>query len=316
MLSNFLPAPIVGIIAAILYSLDTVFIPLTVLLFFLLGVVIPIPTWRKFCSRMVHEVVPNGWIFYGNKIVSLTTKTEWDVQGTGELKPEGWYLLISNHQSWLDVLVLERVFYRKVPMLKFFMKRELLWMLPVAGIACWAIGMPFMKRYSQEYLKKHPEKAGKDLEITKRACEKFKNQPITIINYIEGTRFTEKKHAKQQSPYKHLLKPKAGGFSFVIDAMGNHLDGIINTTIIYPDSRSFWQFMCGKTKKIIVRYEVLPLNKEMIGDYFNNAEFRSKFQQWTNQLWHEKDQLIDAILKKQMPLTNIHTEEKEESTIN
>lgn len=295
---TFLPAPILGAIAAILYALDTLFIPVAVLFFFLLGKILPIPAWRRFCSRMVHEVIPNGWIIFGNKIVALTTKTEWDIQGSGELDPHGWYLLISNHQSWLDILVLERVFYRKVPMLKFFMKRELLWMLPVAGIACWAIGMPFMKRYSQEYLKKHPEKAGKDLEITKRACEKFKDQPITIINYVEGTRFTKQKHAKQQSPYKHLLKPKAGGFSFVIDAMEGHLDGIINTTIIYPDTDNFWQFMCGKTKKIIVRYEVLPINKELIGDYFHDAEFRDRFQQWTNQFWQEKDNLIEDILQQ------------------
>jgi len=298
---TFLPAPIVGIIAFTLYIFNTLAIPLLVLIFGLLMYIMPIPPIRRFLSKLVHEILPNWWISMSDGIIALTTKTEWDIQGTGDLRLDGWYLLISNHQSWLDIIVLEKAFKQKVPMLKFFMKRQLLWALPVAGIACWVMGFPFVKRYSQEYLKKHPEKAGQDLEITRRACEKFKDQPITIMNYIEGTRFTEEKYLKQQSSYKHLLKPKAGGFAFVIAAMEGHLESIINTTIIYPDpDTSLWHFMSGKVKKIIVRYEVIPITSNMLGDYFNDAEFRRKFQHWTNQLWHEKDQLIDELLKKQL----------------
>lgn len=184
-------------------------------------------------------------------------------------------------------------------MLKFFMKRELLWMLPVAGVACWLMGFPFVSRYSKEYLKKHPEKAGKDLENTKRACEKFKDQPLTIINYIEGTRFTKAKHQRQASPYKHLLKPRAGGFAFVLEALEGHIDYIINTTIIYPDPKTnLWQFMCGKTKKIIVCYEVLPVTKDLLGDYYHDKKFRIHIQHWLNQLWHEKDRLIEKTYEK------------------
>jgi 1-acyl-sn-glycerol-3-phosphate acyltransferase len=179
------------------------------------------------------------------------------------------------------------------------MKKELLWTLPVAGLACWILGFPFMKRYSKNYLKKHPEKAGKDLEITKKACEKFKNQPITIVNFIEGTRFTPQKRERQASPYKHLLKPKAGGFAFVLSAMSGHLNHIVNTTIIYPPETNLWRFMCGKTKKIIVRYEVTPVPPELIGDYFHNKEFRIRLQRWLNQFWHEKDQLIENTLQKE-----------------
>lgn len=302
---SFLPAPILGIITITLFSLNTLIIPFLVLVAALVMYITPIPRARKYLFRLVHDVIPLWWVSISDTIMALFFKIDWDIQGKGELNPDASYLLISNHQSWLDIIVLEKVFKQKVPMLKFFMKKELLWMLPIAGLACYVSGYPFMKRYSKEYLKKHPEKTGQDLEITRRACERLKNQPITIINYIEGTRFTKEKHRRQQSPYKHLLKPKAGGFSFIIAAMQGHLDDIINTTIIYPkEDTTLWDFMCGKVKKIIVRYEVIPVNENILGDYFNDAAYRHHFQQWTNQLWHEKDKLIDEIFKQEKIISN------------
>lgn len=296
---SFLPAPLVGLIAFLLYCINTAVIPLLVIILALFTYILPVKAWRQKCSRFTHEVLPDVWVHFSNFIIFLTIKTEWDVQGTGELSKEGWYFLICNHQSWLDIIVLERVFAHKTPILKFFMKRQLLWALPVAGVACWLLGFPFVKRYSKEYLEKHPEKAGKDLEITKKACEKFKDQPIAIINYIEGGRFTAKKHAGQASPYKHLLKPKAGGFAFVLSALQQHLHCLINVTIIYPENTSLWRFMCGKVDKIIVRYEAMPISAELIGDYYHDKHFRDQIQHQLNQLWAQKDQLIDDIKKQE-----------------
>lgn len=295
---TFLPAPLLGIIALLLNIINIIIIPVLVIIFALFMYILPIKTWRKKCSWIVHEILPDIWVHANNVIIFLTTKTEWDVQGTGELSKEGWYFIICNHQSWLDIIVLERVFAHKTPILKFFMKRQLLWALPIAGLACWIVGFPFVKRYSKEYLQKHPEKAGEDLEITRKACEKFKDQPIAIINYIEGGRFTTQKHKAQTSPYKHLLKPKAGGFAFVLSAMQQHLHSIINVTIIYPDEKvSLWRFMCGKVKKIIVRYEAIPISVELIGDYYHDPHFRAYIQDRLNQLWAQKDQLIDELTK-------------------
>lgn len=291
---SFLPAPILGVISLFLHALNVIFIPFLVLLVTPFSF-IPIPKLRTKITFFIHEVIPKLWLKICDAILFLTSKTKWDIQEDIQLKPDGWYLLICNHQSWLDIIVLEKAFARKVPMLKFFMKKQLLWALPVAGVACWCAGFPFVTRYSSEYLKKHPEKKGKDLELTRRACEKFKNQPVTIMNYIEGTRFTNEKYNKQSSPYRHLLKPKAGGFSFVVSAMEEHLDGIINATIVYPPETSLWSFFCGKTSKIIVRYELLPMSCVPKGDYIQDENFREKFQLWTNELWHAKDDLIEKI---------------------
>lgn len=296
---SFLPAPFLGCIAMILYALNTLTVSLLALLFFLISLILPIRSWRQYFILLIHEIIPTSWVVVNNFIMWLTTKTEWEIHGGGELDKEGWHLLISNHMSWLDIIVLEKVFAHKIPMLKFFMKRELLWMLPIAGVVCWILGFPFVQRYSKEYLKKHPEKVGKDLEDTKRLCEKFKDEPITITNYIEGGRFNEQRHQSQASPYKHLLKPKAGGFAFVLAVMKDHLKTIINVTIVYPPKTSLWRFACGKVKKIIVHYEIIPISANLIGDYQQDKQFRVHVQQWLNQLWHEKDLLIEQIQQQE-----------------
>ena len=53
------------------------------------------------------------------------------------------------------------------------------------------------------------------------------------MNFLEGTRFTAAKHAKQESPYRYLLKPKAGGIAFVLAAMDGKIEKMVNVTIAY-----------------------------------------------------------------------------------
>lgn len=84
-------------------------------------------------------------------------------------------------------MVLCCVFKDRIPMPKFFLKQQLLY-VPFIGMACWALDMPFMRRYSREYLLRHPHKRGQDLATTRRSCEKFRAVPTTVVNYVEGTR--------------------------------------------------------------------------------------------------------------------------------
>ena len=160
-----------------------------------------------------------------------------NVTGLNGLNPKGYYLVTANHQSWADILLMQHLLNRKIPLMKFFLKQELIY-VPVIGLCWWALDFPFMKRHSKAYLKKHPEKHGKDLESTLKACEKFKTMPVSIVNYLEGTRFTEAKHNKQQSPFKHLLKPRAGGISYVIGALGEQVRTLLNITIVYHQETS------------------------------------------------------------------------------
>ena len=205
-------------------------------------------------------------------------------------------MVVANHQSWVDILVLQTIFYRKIPFLKFFLKKELFW-IPFLGLAWWALDFPFMKRYSRHFLKKHPHLIGKDLEITKRACDKFRNIPVSVMSFVEGTRFTPEKHARQRSPYTHLLRTKAGGMAFVLAVMGDKLQQIVDVTIAYPQGvASFWDFVCGRVKEIKVNVKTLPIDSEMMGDYLQDPQFKRAFQKWLNGLWHEKDRDLARML--------------------
>jgi len=281
-------APVLGIITCVLYLLNLIVFTPLVLFFALFELIIPIKAWRRVCALFLQELLLRWWTDVNGWIMRLMTRTQLDIKGEDVLDPMGWYILICNHRAWLDILVLQSAFNRKVPALKFFMKQELLWMLPFAGIACWAMGFPFMKRYSRKYLKKHPDKIGKDLESTRRACEKFKKRPITVMSFIEGTRFSAEKKEKQSSPYSHLLKPKASGISYVISAMQEYMHNIINVTIVYPQANySFWHFFCGRVEKVIVRYEVVPIPEEL-RNKDNKLPPRVFLQNWLNQLWEQK----------------------------
>ena len=290
-----LPGPVRGLLSLGLYVLNTVFWVIPLFIITLLKFIVPVPAWRRLCNRVLNGIAEN-WIGINNYNQKLFSGTVLNVRGTNALDRQGWYLIIANHQSWVDILILQRIFHRKIPFLKFFIKKELIW-VPLLGQAWWALDFPFMKRYSKERVARQPHLKGKDIEITRRACEKFKTLPVSIMNFVEGTRFTRAKHTHQQSPYAHLLKTKAGGIAFVLAAMGNQLNRILDVTIVYPPGpKSFWSFVCGNIKEIKVRVKELPVSQAPQGDYVKDAEFREVFQTWLNGLWGEKDKRITDLL--------------------
>ena len=257
--------------------------------------VVPIEPWLRVCSRVLNAIAEN-WIWVNNLNQKLIGHIHWDVQGVEAMERSGWYLVLANHQSWVDILVLQRIFHRKIPFLKFFIKKELFW-FPILGQAWWAMDFPFIKRYTKSYLRKKPHLKGKDLEITRKACTKFKKIPVSIMNFVEGTRFSNEKHRRQQSPYAHLLKPKAGGIAFVLGSMGESIHRVLDVTIVYQGGvRSFWALVCGKIRKIKVNVRSLPVSPELIGDYTNDEHFRRRLQRWLNNLWEEKDRCIEELM--------------------
>ena len=237
-----------------------------------------------------------AWATINAGILALSNRVEWDVQGGDELKKDGWYLLISNHLSWTDIVVLCCVFKDRIPMPKFFLKQQLLY-VPFIGMACWALDMPFMRRYSREYLIRHPHKRGQDLATTRRSCAKFKHTPTTVVNYVEGTRFTPEKQRQSKVRYQHLLQPKSGGIAYTLAAMGDQFDSIIDVTLAYPENthKPFRDMLMGRMSKIVVRVKVLPVDEQVQGDYFNDKPYKRQFQQWLGGVWQEKDLLLEEI---------------------
>lgn len=284
-----------GILTTTLLLLNTVVLICPLLVFALLKLVLP-GRGRDYASWAVMWVAET-WSEIDKAIFALCIPTQWDIRGVENLRKDTSYLAVSNHQTWVDIPALIESLNRRTPFFKFFLKKELIW-VPLLGLAWWGLDYPFMKRYSKAFLEKHPELKGKDLEITKAACELFKRQPVTVVNYLEGTRFTEAKRQEQQSPYRYLLKPKAGGVAFVLAALGEQLDALLDVTIVYPGNKApgFWDLLNGSISRVIIDIQVRELDPALwAGDYENDPEFRQTVQAWVNQLWGAKDQRIEQL---------------------
>ncbi|PIE43419.1 MAG: acyltransferase [Gammaproteobacteria bacterium] len=297
---NNLPAGLKGSIVFLLIVLNTLFWTPVLILGAVLKVIIPLEPVKKHVTKTLIAVA-TCWVAFNSVLLDNSNKIDWVVTGGDEgLSIENWYLVNCNHQSWTDILVVQKVLNRKIPMLKFFLKKELMW-VPVIGLCWWALDFPFMKRYSAEMVRKNPQLAGKDLETTRIACEKFKTTPVSVFNFMEGTRYTEEKHRRQQSPYANLLKPKAGGAAFVLGSMGEQMNTLIDISIVYPDGNgiSLWDLCCGRITKIVVDIRKLAIPDEFLGkDYANDAVFKANFQAWLNEFWLEKDQLLTDLKKR------------------
>lgn len=204
-----------------------------------------------------------------------------------------WYLVISNHQSWTDIILLQSYLYGKIPPLKFFTKQQLIW-VPGIGLAMYVLGFPYVKRVSKAQIKANPNLRNADRDNIAEACKGFKNHPTSILNFLEGTRRTSAKQLNQSSDYKNLLKPKIGGIEYVIKDMGDYLHKLIDVTIVYPDGTpTFWQFVKGECRsvKFVVSHHEIP--KQVLVD--NDIERRSSLSGWIKTIWMQKDQQISEM---------------------
>lgn len=296
---NFLPAPLKGTLAALLILLNTLALFPVLMVFAILKLAIPVAGVRKACT-MVLNTIARTWIGFNNLLADLFHKIDWDIRGTEALGRDQWYFVTCNHQSWADIPAIQYALNSRIPLLKFFLKKELIW-VPLLGIAWWALDFPFMRRHTREQIAKHPELKGKDLATTRAACEKFRYTPVTVFNFMEGTRLTPAKHAEQGSPYRNLLKPRAGGTAFVLGAMGDTLHTMLDVTIVYPDGTSgFWNYLCGRIQRIIIDIRTLEIPPQFLGmDYQADPAIQQEFQAWIGDLWAQKDMRF-GVLKEEV----------------
>ena len=257
--------------------------------------ILPFQRARRACDPVLTGL-GESWIAVNSAMIDSFSRTRFVVSEDAAPRRDGHYLVLANHQSWVDIVVLQKVFNRRIPFLRFFLKRQLFW-VPVLGLCWWALDFLFMGRYTRKQIAKNPELGRRDREATRRACEKFRAIPVAVMNFVEGTRFTAEKHAAQLSPYRHLLKPKSGGVAFVIDAMGDSLHGILDVTIVYPGGRpSVLGLIAGRIPELRVAIRERPIPDALIGgNYQEDRAFRARFQQWMNAVWEEKDAEITRL---------------------
>jgi 1-acyl-sn-glycerol-3-phosphate acyltransferase len=214
-------------------------------------------------------------------------------------RPDGWYLVIANHQSWSDILVLQDLMADRIPPLKFFVKWELLW-LPIIGFSMWLLDFPFLRRYGAEQLARDPSLADVDRRATVAACERFRSHPTSVLIFTEGSRFTKEKHRLQSSPYRHLLTPKIGGTAYVLNALGDRLDRLVDVTLVYPDGvPTFWDFLCGRSRCIEVEIRSIEIPAAILSAARrHDDDARAELKTWIGELWQQKDLRIGERLAR------------------
>ena len=256
-------------------------------------------------SRKVDETniqITNSWLSVNNWLIDhVLPNTRWDISidENLQLSMQGRYLMTCNHQSWVDTTVNQYFGLTRMPLTRFFTKWELIF-IPFVGQAFKILGFPMMKRHSKAQIAKKPELKDRDMEEARKACQQLLTQPFTLLNYLEGTRFTQEKHDQQQSPYQHLLKPKAGGLALALNILGDQIDALVDMTIVYPDGvPGYSEFWLGEVPRIAVNLRKIHIPDWILGgNYEDDAEYRERFQQWVHELWLEKDQLIESMQQK------------------
>lgn len=285
-------------IGALLVLMFTTALGSIPILFLGLAKLLPNPRLKIFCTTVVDKIA-TIWTDINNVYLDKSNPAQLEITGANNFNPDDWYLVVANHQSWLDIVILQRLFNRKIPVLKFFIKDQLKW-VPFLGFSWWAMGCPFMKRYSPAYLAKNPHKKGKDLQATQKALTVFKQTPASLMSFVEGTRYTQQKKLAQNSPYQHLLKPKAGGISFVISAMNKQINQLLDVTITYSEEEhSLWDFLCHRINSIKVNIRQISIPKQFLtASLIDNDKIQLEFREWLNEKWFEKDQLINEMKAK------------------
>ena len=296
-MKRWLPPQAIGVLTfATMFVVLMIWAGMLILPAGIVKLLLPFPPLTRLLDRWIAWCANHGWVGWNQRVFRVLHGRRENCSINGQLDPARSWMIVANHQSWADILILFDVMYGRTPFPRFFMKRELIW-IPLVGFVCWALDMPFMKRNSAEAIAKNPGLRNSDLETTRQFCDKFKRRPIAVVNFLEGTRYTPAKAAAKGSPYQHLLRPKSGGFSFTLNAMGEQFAGLVDVTLVYQptgNGRSkLWSWLCGEQNGAFVQVDVKPLPVELLGgDYQDDAAFRERFQDWVNGLWADKDALI------------------------
>lgn len=286
---NFIKLLCNAIFSILCILINTAIVCIPLLLFSFFKLISPSKPLRFFFTSVVQKIA-SVWVSGNVWCVKSFSPTEFIIEQDVEVDANGSYLIISNHKSWLDTLVLQYAFHKKVSFPKFFMKFQMFF-VPLIGVVCWALEFPAMRRYSKKYLAKHPDKIGQDIKKTEEYCKNLPMRPTSIINFVEGTRYTLEKARK--SNYVNLLNPKAGGIAVILQSLSDRMLGVLNTTIIYDNpNQTLWGFLLHTTKIIRVKVEFIPIAEIPLGDYFNNDTDKLFFQKWLNNVWTLKDEYI------------------------
>lgn len=237
---------------------------------------------RGFMDRMINVwVAGNRWMIRRLNVISIETIFDQQL----EIERNQWQIVICNHQSWADVIVLQIALLDNVPPIKFFTKREFIW-VPVLGFVLWILKFPYVLRASTGLKRTEASRNQLNAHSMHRARRQFHERPVSILIFCEGTRFNQEKYRAQQSSYRNLLRPKIGGLAFTIEALQSKTSHLLDVTLVYEGKTpNFWNFLCGKCRRVKV------LTRKVLIKELLEPSIRSGIRE----LWQAKDREIDRL---------------------
>ncbi len=314
---SFLPAPLLLIINLLLISINTLIFSLPIFIIAILRPLLPFAAAQRVCESG-NNLIYHIWTDINCLIMHLTNRLELHIEGLEQVNIARSCIIVSNHISWTDIVMIGRIFGHRIPITKFFMKHSLIY-IPVIGLVCFGLGMPFLRRYSRQQLLKNPKLKGKDIASTKKACRRLVHAPSSLVNFAEGTRFTPAKRDAVKSPYRHLMPPKATSLAIALGQIGTQVECLINLTLAYPENphKPFIALLKGRMTKVYAHIEVI--DKEALaphcGDYLNDKQFKHDFTLWLRDLWQQKDELLSREVYHDAPQSLASPQHEAKATI-
>ena len=202
------------------------------------------------------------------------------------------FVMLINHRSHVDILVILAVFYDQVPDVKFFLKKSLLW-VPFLGQFCYLMNYIFVKKISKNAARKDPSMIKKQRDLISQKCQSLVKKPVTLAVFAEGTRFISEKKKQERQLFVNLLAPQTAGVALALEASSKYVSDLLDVTLVYDVGFvSVWLLLSGQVNDIEVhvqRFDVAKAN--LLGDYLNDRNYRKYFSNWVRALWQKKDVL-------------------------
>ena len=271
-----------GTIVALVVAITTLAVCIPLYLFGLVRLVVRPQSFRRRLAQPMDRVI-DVWVSVFRQLIHRFHLIKIDLDMPVEIHDRNrWRVILCNHQSWVDIILLQSSFRDVAPVLKFFTKRELIW-VPLVGIAMWILGFPYVYRSRSHSDHMTAAQRESNEAVMRREGKRFLEKPVAVINFVEGTRFSAEKRDSRDSPYENLLAPRRGGILRSLLVLGDHVTSVLDVTIVYSgEVPGFWDLLTGRADRarMIVREVDRPLLEE------------DALSAWLDTRWREKDEIL------------------------
>ena len=203
------------------------------------------------------------------------------------------YVMVVNHRSHVDILVILAVFYDQIPNVKFFLKRSLLW-VPFLGQFCYLMNYVFVRKIKKNLVRRNPGIVQKQRDLISQQCRDLVKSPVTLAVFAEGTRYVSEKKLGVKNIFRNLLAPQPAGIALALEASSKHISDLLDITLVYDVGFvSAWLLLSGQVNDIEIHAQTFDVAKSnLVGDYVKDRNYRKYFSEWVRTLWQRKDELL------------------------